>query len=210
MKFDNLIKLIKENIDDEDSYRGLHQAPMKDSGSPLYNLKDIYPDDIYSPNAVKYYPHYGDYRDANPIRIIQAYKNKPNAIIKIYRSIPYMPSNIEKIKDIETEMAYIQKYGKTSNKVNSPLKRSDYYNHINKELEKLKSLPVESINKFKINIGDWVTIDKKYVLEHGESALHGKHKIISKNVYARDLFTNGDSIFEWGYDPQPRVTKDAL
>ena len=39
----------------------------------------------------------------------------------------------------------------------------------------------------------------------GESALGGKYKILSKTVKARDIFTNGDSIHEWGYDPQPRA-----
>ena len=56
-----------------------------------------------------------------------------------------------------------------------------------------------------INDGDWVTISKKYAKLHGESALRGDYKIISKLVHPRDIFTNGDSIHEWGYDPQPRI-----
>ena len=59
--------------------------------------------------------------------------------------------------------------------------------------------------KAKINVGDWVTIIRQYAKDHGESALRGNYKIISKLVNARDIFTNGDSIHEWGYYPQPRV-----
>jgi hypothetical protein len=39
--------------------------------------------------------------------------------------------------------------------------------------------------------------------DHGHSALNGKFKIISKTVYARDLYTEGNSLEEWGYVPQP-------
>ncbi len=39
--------------------------------------------------------------------------------------------------------------------------------------------------------------------------LNGKFKIIKQKVHARDLFTAGDSVLEWGYDPQP-LDRDAL
>ncbi len=51
---------------------------------------------------------------------------------------------------------------------------------------------------------DWVTINKKYAQMHGEGPLRGKYKIISKTVRAGDLFTNGDSIHEWGWDPMKK------
>jgi hypothetical protein len=53
-----------------------------------------------------------------------------------------------------------------------------------------------------INRGDWVTINKNYAKQHGESTLEGDYKIIEHKVRARDIFTNGDSIHEWGYDPE--------
>ena len=53
-----------------------------------------------------------------------------------------------------------------------------------------------------INRGDWVTVDRAYAKDHGESALNGKYRIIKKLVRPRDIFTAGDSILEWGYDPQ--------
>jgi hypothetical protein len=50
--------------------------------------------------------------------------------------------------------------------------------------------------------GDWVTTSKQYAKDHGESALNGKYRVFSKRVKAKDIYTNGDSIFEWGYNPE--------
>jgi hypothetical protein len=55
----------------------------------------------------------------------------------------------------------------------------------------------------KIEPGAWVTPIRAYAKEHGDSALKGDYKIISKLVHARDIFTSGDSWLEWGYHPQP-------
>jgi len=52
-----------------------------------------------------------------------------------------------------------------------------------------------------INAGDWVTLTRDYAKTHGESALKGNYKIISKKVKAKDLWTNADSIQEFGYWP---------
>jgi hypothetical protein len=54
-----------------------------------------------------------------------------------------------------------------------------------------------------LNAGDWVTVNKQYAKDHGESALGGDFDIIEKKVKAKDIFTNGDSIHEFGYDPTP-------
>jgi len=63
---------------------------------------------------------------------------------------------------------------------------------------------IQKTAKPSFNIGDWVTVNKKYAIEHGQTHLQGNpFRIISKVVYARDIYTNGDSIHEWGYDPQP-------
>lgn len=52
-----------------------------------------------------------------------------------------------------------------------------------------------------IDAGDWVTINRAYAEQHGEARFDGDYKILSKMVKASDIFTNGDSIQEWGYDP---------
>jgi hypothetical protein len=59
----------------------------------------------------------------------------------------------------------------------------------------------------KINAGDWVTIDRRYAVEHGRDNLRNEFHVVSKTVFARDLFTDGNSFEEWGYDPQPRVRR---
>lgn len=51
-----------------------------------------------------------------------------------------------------------------------------------------------------INRLDWVTISEHYAKEHGKYLTNGA-KILKKTVKAKDIFTNGDSIYEWGYDP---------
>jgi 8-oxo-dGTP pyrophosphatase MutT (NUDIX family) len=56
-----------------------------------------------------------------------------------------------------------------------------------------------------INVGDWVTIVRQYAKDHAID-LQGPGKdgtVISKIFNARDLFTDGNSMLEWGYDPQP-------
>lgn len=53
-----------------------------------------------------------------------------------------------------------------------------------------------------INPGDWVTINKDYARTHGESNLPEGYKIISQKVKAKDIWTNADSVHEYGYDPQ--------
>jgi len=57
-----------------------------------------------------------------------------------------------------------------------------------------------------INAGDWVTLSKDYAKTHGESVLQGDYKIISQKVKAKELWTNADSIHEFGYQPQKKAT----
>ena len=51
----------------------------------------------------------------------------------------------------------------------------------------------------KINDGDWITTIRQYAVDHGKSHLNGKYKILSKTVKAKNVYGNGDSIFEFGY-----------
>jgi len=52
-----------------------------------------------------------------------------------------------------------------------------------------------------INAGDWVSLSKDYAKNHGDSVLNGKYKIIEQKVKAKELWTNADSIHEFGYHP---------
>jgi len=145
VKSENIGNVVHEDAED---YMGSHKAPDKTRGAPLHDLTQIYPDDIYSDKASRYYGDMGgDVNDKDSVRLMQAYRNKPDATVKIYRAVP-----IDK-----------------------------------KEIS--------------INAGDWVTLNKNYAIQHGRSTLYSKYKIVSKIVAARTLFTDANSIHEFGYDP---------
>jgi hypothetical protein len=63
-----------------------------------------------------------------------------------------------------------------------------------------RAVPEEFENE-KINLGDWVTVNKKYAIAHGKSTLQNKYTILTAIVPAKTLFTDGNSIHEWGYNP---------
>lgn len=193
---------IKENMD----YRGEHEAPTNDGyHKPLYDLTGIYDDDIYGPNAARYYGDGVSY-DNISISIIQQCHNRPNAPIKVYRAVPKVLSNSEKIQQYEKEKAYMLKTGRLPSYIDNWSNKSEYYDYVSNEIEKLKQLPDNTQEKLTINPGDWITITKQYAIEHGKGNLNNKYKILSKTVYARDLYSDGNSIHEYGYDPQPRVS----
>jgi hypothetical protein len=49
-----------------------------------------------------------------------------------------------------------------------------------------------------INPGDWVAITKRYAIDHARSE-GGDMVVISTRVRAREIFTLGDSLQEWGF-----------
>jgi len=183
-------------------YVGEHSAPLGDSGAPLHDLtaneNAIYPSDVYSSKANQYYGS-GEPEDAQLFAMAQRLKDKPNEKVSIYRAVPKMQSNSEKIAGLEKDLANYMKRGRMPKNADFDNK-SDWYEWASNERDRLASLPEETIEPLSINHGDWVALDKKYAKEHGESALGGNYKILSKKVPARQLFTNGDSIREWGWD----------
>ena len=68
------------------------------------------------------------------------------------------------------------------------------------EVTMYRAVP-KNVNAADINPGDWVTLSKDYAKTHGESVLDKNYKILSKNVKAKELWTNADSIQEFGYNP---------
>lgn len=182
------------------SYRGLHQAPTE--GAPAHDLTGsgkVYPDDVYGPNGILYYGHYGQNNpmDSQTFGLLHQVKGRPNAPVTIYRAVPYEPTVDEQIAKLEKQKAQYMARGTTP----PDWAGKGFYDHVTGELERLKSLPRAQPEKLTINPGDWVTVNRAYAKEHGESALQGSYKIISKKVRAKDIFTNGDSIHEWGYSP---------
>ena len=205
-------------------YKGQHSAPMKGEGSaPLNDLAQIYPDDIYSSKAAQYYGHWGDSRDIESVRLMQAAKGRPNMEVTMYRAVPDLTADASKeMKAIRKTIEYKDKFGFFPMKDDlSSSFRAKYetaglpYDEIQAKayqdmLDKVNSLRQTLKKPLPINNGDWVTLSKAYAKEHGESALNGNYKIVSKKVPARKLFTDGNSIHEFGYDESGKISNAML
>ena len=186
------------------SYRSTHEAPGPHFGAQLHDLTgggQMYPADVYSPKAVQYYGTGFDKADQQAFAIANSVRGNPNATVTMYRAVPKELSNSEKLAKIEKDMATYMKR-KTLPKDANTNDGSKWYDSAYEERERLRQLPDEPVKGIdNINAGDWVTLTKDYAKQHGESVLNGKYKIISKKVKAKDLWTNADSIQEFGYNP---------
>lgn len=200
-----LFKVYFENSQD---YRGQHMAPTHGEGSaPLWDLTKIYPDDIYSNKAAQYY---GDASplDSQAISIMHSYRNRPNDKVTIYRAVPVDP----KLKQIQNDLKEVNEEIYLLERKPFPRVRyskmmelgiesvEEYRAYLYKKSEELENL-VKSKPRLTINSGDWITTVRQYAVDHGEAALNGNFKILKKIVPAKHVFTDANSIFEFGYDP---------
>ena len=206
-----------------EDYRGIHKAPVAEEGASIDNPSNIYPDDIYSAQAARYYGHFGDARDNEAIRIIQGLKGRPNAKVVIYRAVPkFGAENKAKLKELNQLLGYRAQHPffPLGNKVVAGLEEK-YAGEAN--YDKRQALVKEDLerqvaeleaavkgDKVVINPGDWVTTTRAYAVDHGESALNGSYDVLKKTVAAKELFTNGDSIHEWGYSPEGSNTTFSI
>ena len=198
----------------KEDYRGEHEAPDKDNGKPMYDLGGMYPEDIYSSKAVQYYGDGLPY-DGLAISIIQSAKGKPNTQVKIYRAVPDLNADLTKqIKELKYLIDYRAKfpfYPPNNRKIIHeiedmfPIEKYDYNKQqelIHSEiLNRIKKLETEKKKPLQLQPGNWVGIVKQYAIDHGKSSLNGKYKILSKIVPAKQLYTDGNSIHEWGWNP---------
>ncbi|MCE2742317.1 MAG: hypothetical protein LW701_01875 [Fluviicola sp.] len=161
-------------------------------------MTNSFGEDIYTSNAARYFGT-GDPNDQLAVSIIQSLKDKPNATVTIYRSIPRILTISEKIDELEKHKAFILKYGKLPNGVGNWQNSSQYYDFIYDELKRLKETPKQDEKLSVINDGDWVTTVRQYAVDHGKAHLGNNFKILSKKVKAKNIYGNGDSIMEFGY-----------
>ena len=199
----------KEPVD-INTYAMDHRPPMKGSGAPLHDLTgggDFYPSDVYSSQGAQYYGDGLPY-DNKAFSVANSVKGNPDAMVTMYRAIPKQLSNEQQIAELESQKAAFMKRGTLPS--NSNLKGSAWYDDASQRLDDLKALPPENYIKPQINNGDWVTLTKDYAKEHGESHLNNNYQILSKKVPARKLFTNGDSIHEFGYDQSGNIDTNLL
>ena len=189
-----------KDIIKEENYQGSHQAPQPNGDdSPMYDVTKQFGEDIYGSNAVRMFGGYGSY-DNYSIALIQQARNKPNMQVKIYRAVPKVITNQEKIDDYQKRMKYILKTGKLPRDVDNWRNSSEYYDWLSGEIEKLKTQPTE--DRTKINNGDWVTINPQYAKEHGQGNLKNNFRVLTKTVSASQLYTDGNCIHEWGYSTE--------
>lgn len=209
-----LLNILSEIIKLDEQYQGDHQAPNRYGDSPMHDLSGAYPDDIYSNNAGRLYGDFSDeYSDNESLSIIKYARNKPNAQIKIYRAVPDINKETNKeIKKLTDITSYYNHWGFFPRKNDIVYALEDKYETIDDYDERRKAVlnhiygEIENIKKskstpIKINDGDWVTINRNYAKSHGKHNLNNKFKIITKTVRAKDLYTDGNSIHEWGYSP---------
>jgi len=214
--------LLKET---QNIYKGEHEAPSRHDGEascPLWDMTPMFGEDIYSMNASKYFGDGLPY-DSQAISIIQAYRNKPKSFLTIYRAVPDLDFEIkEKIKPLVGLLNYHLTFGffpiaskrtPEQNRILDHLEDVEYKyidNYDEKQQAILKDLEkqVEDLSKqknknhLKINDGDWITTVREYAKEHGNDNLNGKFKIISKKVRASEVYSEGNSIYEFGYSPE--------
>lgn len=92
---------------------------------------------------------------------------------------------------------------------NKPDAKVTIYRAVPKSVHK-EAMKSESPIKQLIQPGDWITLSKEYAKAHGEKALNNDYKIVQKMVPARQVWTNADSIHEWGYHPDTPKETGAL
>lgn len=189
---------LSSGLNEEDrDYRGQHSAPDRDGGAPLHDLAQVYPGDVYSRDSLRSYGTGEEDLDREAYAFFLSMRGKPDAPVTIYRAVP--KSTQGRIDEIKKEQKYIEKTGKIPRGARPNFQPSDYYDVLSAELLRLEEEGLAETPD--INPGDWVTPFRKYAVSHGNSALRGEYQIISKRVRAKDIFTDGNSWLEWGYDP---------
>ena len=73
------------------------------------------------------------------------------------------------------------------------------HNNPNMQIKIYRAIPL-GLDNPQINPGDWVAITRGYARDHGK-AVFDKHTLLIKTVRAKDLWNDGNSIQEYGYDP---------
>lgn len=201
-----MIKLT--NLIESDEHKGEHSAPDKSSGTRMDLASQIWPEDIYSGDAARLYgDHSPDYNDYESVSIIQSARNRPNLSVKVYRAVPDINFDVsKKIKEYLDILHYTRHFGFPPLKNDAVYKAREEIGWDTKNLisyfeKKVEELKPSLKPNLSINSGDWVTINKRYAVDHGKNTLLGKYKILSKSVKAKYLYTTADSIHEWGYDP---------
>lgn len=194
-------------------YAGNNAAPGKEDNDPMFDVNNMFPD-MYNDKAYDYYGREYEIDNRYVINQIKTAYKRPNKWIRIYRAVPYVNKDVDKkINDLRKLLNYKYQYnffpmghkliGQLEDNVwnENPTFTYDEMQKgvINELIKMIGELKTQRDKPFKINNGDWVTTSKEYAKMHGESNLNNNYKILTKVVKASQLYTDGNSIFEWGY-----------
>lgn len=79
---------IGDMADDVAKYQGSHKpTKVSDGAAPLHDLTGALPQDFYSPSGLSFYGS-GDPRERAVFKVMQQVRNKPDAVVTIYRGVP--------------------------------------------------------------------------------------------------------------------------
>lgn len=196
-------KVEEVRSDKESDTSSRHKAPYRDDEGffqPAYDVEQSFPG-IYTSSFSKALREYGTGSDSDPesLQIIRNIHNQPEAKVKIYRAVE--KGLRDKITDLKQDRKYLNNNASTPPWVDVPTNTTEEYSmFVDSQIENLGSVEGASIQP-SINPQDWVTISRQYAVDHGECCVPGDYTILTKTVKAKHLFTEGNSIHEWGYDP---------
>ena len=107
--------------------------------------------------------------------------------------------NISKMfPDIYSTEAY-RYYGNGTGAYESIRVIQNARNNPNAMVKIYRAVP-KSVKESHVRNGDWVTLSRDYAKDHGMSNINGGYRIIEEEVPARYLYTDGNSVNEFGYD----------
>lgn len=190
-------------VSDETEQDSRHKAPYRDEEgffSPAYDVSKSFPG-IYTMSFAKALNEYGTGSESDPesLQIIRNIQNDPEAKVKIYRAVE--KGLQDNISDLKQDRKYINRNGSVPPWTDVPPHSADEYSEfVDSQIENLGSVEGASIQAT-INPKDWVAISRQYAIDYGESSIPNGYTILTKTVKAKELFTEGNSINEWGYDP---------
>lgn len=192
-------------------YRMSHRPAGKEDSAPAHDLSALYPEDVYGPDGARIYSSGYEALDREALSILRAVRGKPNARITMYRTVPKVLTVEQELDERLGQLRYILKHGKVppesrETAAHLRMNASQYYNYVSDIVEGLRARQPEGgrpKSLESIQPGDWVTITRGYARHHGESNVGGRsrYRILQKTVKASELFTDGNSLQEWGYAP---------
>lgn len=113
LKQDKQIRFVSSEIDRGD---GIHSPADPESGAPLYDLSDngIYPEDVYSAQALRYYGTGEDAMDAKALDIIRMAEGNPHKQVRVYRAVEKDGKPIQPGDWVTTVRQYAKEHGEAN------------------------------------------------------------------------------------------------